>query len=78
MIRRWKANEKQLRLIKNKDKKYLKKIKGGIKRTKTESQEKDIWNYIKECGEKKAIGTNSLVCSAGKLNPNFEEKTSTY
>ena len=60
MVRRWKANEELLRLIKNKDKKYRKRRNGGIKRTMTESQEKDICNFIKECRErKKAIGTNS-------------------
>ena len=37
MVIRWKANEEQLRIIKNKDKKYRKNSKGGIKRTMTES-----------------------------------------
>ena len=48
MVRRWKANEEQLRLIKNKEKKYRKNRIGRIKRTMTESQEKAICNFIKE------------------------------
>ena len=42
----------------------------------TESQENDICNFIKENREKKkATGTKSVICNAGKINPKFEEKS---
>jgi len=76
MMRKWKNDEEKLRLVKNKDKKYLTNRGREIKRTMTESYENDICNFIKENREKKkAIGAKSVIFYAGKINPKFKEKS---
>jgi len=58
MVRRWKDNEEQLRLIKIIDKKYRKKQDWKYKKNYDRKSRKNICNFIKECREKKkAFGT---------------------
>ena len=74
ILRKWKQQESDLKLVKNKDIKF-KNRNGGLHKNFSDIQENDICKFITNARKNNlAVSTKSVICYASKINMEFANK----
>ena len=74
-LRKWKQQESDLKLVKNKDIKFRKNRIGRLYKNFSDIQKNDICKFItNERKNNLAVSTKSVICYASKINIEFANK----